>query len=58
MELYRMHRSAIAYAVKHRLPLGRMSNGHYYLCYGDKVTAISMFPTAKSAINMMRKAMR
>lgn len=54
-----MHKSAITYAIERKLRLGRFENGFYFLRNADlTVGAISIYPTAKSAITMMRKACR
>jgi len=53
-----MHKSAIDYAIKRRINLGRLANGHYYICNNGDIVLASLFPTAKSAIVMMRKYSR
>lgn len=62
----RMHRSAVAFALRHGLALGRYGEGHgaatglYFLrCPATLAeAALSMQPTAASALAMMRRALR
>lgn len=58
-----MHATARNYALKHLAPLGRYgkgcgeSTGHYFLRGQDmKISHLSILPTAKSAICMMKRA--
>jgi hypothetical protein len=55
---YQMHKQARDFAIKHRLGLGRMQNGQYYLADGDQVFAMSNEPTLPSAMTMMRRCLR
>ena len=49
-----MHKTAIEFAVKHHITLGRMENGFYYIGHG-KLQVVSYDTTAKSALALMRK---
>ncbi len=55
----KIQKTARDFALKHSLRLGRLSNGHYFLTneQGEQ-THLSMYPTAQSAVVMMRKARR
>jgi hypothetical protein len=53
-----MHKSARDFALKHRLNLGRHANGHYYIGGPYAGLWLSMYPTAKSGIVLMRKFLR
>jgi hypothetical protein len=63
-----MHKTAIQYARKHRINLGRdEKTGLYFIAgapphatkvLGRYVTALSVFPTASSAIVMMQRYLR
>lgn len=45
-----MHSTAVKFALKHKLNLGRFENGYYYLA-----GTVSMYPTAASAIVLMKR---
>jgi len=55
-----MHKTAVAFALSHGLTLGRHENGHYFLRNPLTLeeTHLSMAPAAKSALAMMRRALR
>lgn len=55
-----MHKTAVKFALSHGLSLGRHENGHYFLRHPLtlEVTHTSLAPTAKSALAMMRRALR
>ena len=51
-----MHKSAVDFAIKNHVTLGRGYNGLYYTRALDgKILNWSMFKTAKSAIVLMKK---
>lgn len=62
----RMHRSAVAFALRHGLALGRYGAGHggraglYFLRDPRTLAevALSYEPTARSGLAMMRRALR
>jgi len=52
----KMHETAIKFAIKHHITLGRSYNGLYYTrALNGKILNWSMFPTAKSAITLMKR---
>lgn len=54
-----MHKTAIDFAIAHKISLGRFLsgglNGYYYIANTDEV---SYYPTAKSAVVMMKRYLR
>ena len=54
----RMHHSAVQYALRRQINLGRFHGGRldgYYFLREDGREYVSLYPTAKSAINLMKK---
>jgi len=54
-----MHKTARDYALQRHISLGRYHTGYYYIADGKEYPDyVSGYPTAKSAIVMMRRYLR
>lgn len=67
MNTKRMAKTAVTFAIKHKISLGQdCRTGHYYIVdhtshvcmFGQRVSEVSNQPTAKSAVAMMRRHLR
>ncbi len=68
-KIKRMAKTAVAFAVKHKIALGQdVKSGHYYIVDHENgtrfpggsqlISDLSLFPTARSAIIMMKRYLR
>jgi hypothetical protein len=53
-----MSKQAVDFAIKHKINLRQDWNGYYMVIKDGAVLAISLYPTGKSAICMMKKYLR